>query len=440
MRWIMALISLPDDVKRIISALEKRGFEAYIVGGCVRDALLGRKPDDWDLTTSARPEEIKALFPRTIDTGIKHGTVTVLIGRNTYEVTTYRTDGIYEDGRHPTSVTFVPNLEEDLKRRDFTINAMAYNMDKGLVDLFGGKEDLRLGWIRCVGVPEERFGEDALRVLRAIRFSAQLGFRVEEQTYEAIRKLAPTIVKVSAERVQVELVKLLVSARPEVLEDMLKTGLARFILPEFEDLADRGLADRAIQVIRRLRPEKVLRLAGLYQDAAPLKSVPEKKVSGEEERRALAGEDAAARTAARTALRRLKFDNDTISKVSALALFHACRIEPDRRSVRKAAARMGTTIFPLWLELSRANSETEPSSKDSQTVLEKLDSLYASILEEGDCISLSGLAIGGRELLEAGIPRGPRIGETLEKLLDRVLEEPALNRREILLELVNEFK
>ena len=201
-------IRLPEHVQQIIQRLEKEGYEAYAVGGCIRDTLLGRLPQDWDITTSACPQAVKELFSHTVDTGIRHGTVTVLLNRQGYEVTTYRIDGEYEDGRHPKSVTFTGELAEDLKRRDFTINAMAYNETRGLVDEFDGTGDLKRGIIRCVGSPVERFEEDALRMLRAVRFAAQLGFDIEEETGAAVAALSGTIAKVSAERIQMELVKL----------------------------------------------------------------------------------------------------------------------------------------------------------------------------------------------------------------------------------------
>lgn len=188
---------IPAAAEKIIGRLCEQGYEAYLVGGCVRDMLLGREPEDWDITTSAEPAQVKAVFRRTVDTGIQHGTVTVMMGKEGYEVTTFRIDGDYTDGRHPDSVTFTPDLIEDLKRRDFTINAMAYNRERGLVDAFGGQKDLEHGVIRCVGAARERFTEDALRILRAIRFSAQLGFDVEETTYEAIKDIAPNLVHVS---------------------------------------------------------------------------------------------------------------------------------------------------------------------------------------------------------------------------------------------------
>ena len=202
-------IVLPRKVIMIINNLQLHGYEAFAVGGCVRDSILARRPEDWDITTSAKPEEIKRLFRRTVDTGIEHGTVTVLIGKDSFEVTTYRVDGAYEDGRHPKEVKFTSRLEEDLQRRDFTINAMAYNDEVRLVDVFGGMRDLNHHLIRCVGDPEERFSEDALRILRAVRFSAQLNFPIEPNTAAAVRKLAPTLKNISAERIQTELVKLL---------------------------------------------------------------------------------------------------------------------------------------------------------------------------------------------------------------------------------------
>ena len=208
-------IHLPEDVNYIICQLETAGYEAYAVGGCVRDSLLGRKPDDWDITTSATPVQVKDVFRRTINTGIQHGTVTVMIAGQGYEVTTYRIDGEYEDSRHPKEVTFTANLVEDLKRRDFTINAMAYNESSGLIDAFGGLEDLHNGVVRCVGSPKERFCEDALRIMRAVRFSAQLGFTIEPQTQRAICNLAPTLVHKIEDRLQTDLVMILISPQPD---------------------------------------------------------------------------------------------------------------------------------------------------------------------------------------------------------------------------------
>lgn len=224
----MMRIDLPQNVNFIIDTLYEHGFEAYAVGGCVRDSLLGRTPQDWDITTSAKPAQVKAIFDHTIDTGIQHGTVTVMLEHVGYEVTTYRIDGEYEDARHPKEVTFTSNLKLDLERRDFTINAMAYNHRAGLVDEFDGIADLKAHVIRCVGCAHDRFSEDALRMFRAVRFAAQLGFDIEAQTKAAIKELAPALSKVSAERIQVELVKLLTSDHPQMMRDLYELDSQRY--------------------------------------------------------------------------------------------------------------------------------------------------------------------------------------------------------------------
>ena len=232
----MYKIQLPEKVNIIIQTLQAHGYEAYAVGGCVRDSILGRVPDDWDITTSATPFETKELFARTFDTGIEHGTITVLLEKDAFEVTTYRVDGKYEDSRHPKEVTFTRSLREDLLRRDFTINAMAYNDTEGLVDIFGGIEDLQAKTIRCVGNAMERFSEDALRIMRAVRFAAQLGFEIEEETRKAITELAPTLINISAERIQVELIKMLVSPNPGLLRTAYELGITKVMLPEFDEM------------------------------------------------------------------------------------------------------------------------------------------------------------------------------------------------------------
>lgn len=232
----MVKIILPEKVSAIIRRLQSAGYEAYAVGGCVRDSLLNRVPVDWDITTSARPAEVKALFEHTVDTGIAHGTVTVLIDREGFEVTTYRIDGDYEDSRHPKQVEFTPLLSLDLSRRDFTINAMAYNNEAGIVDLFGGIQDLKNRVIRCVGDPDSRFGEDALRIMRAVRFCAQLGFEIEPTTLSAVASHAFELSRISAERIRVELTKLLLSDHPELLLTASKTGLTAVFLPEFDQM------------------------------------------------------------------------------------------------------------------------------------------------------------------------------------------------------------
>lgn len=233
----MLKIEMPEKVKKIIGILTDAGYEAYAVGGCVRDSVLGRTPKDWDITTNASPKEVKGLFRKTVDTGIEHGTVTVLLDREGFEVTTYRIDGKYEDGRHPSEVTFTRNLKEDLLRRDFTINAMAYNDTDGLVDLFNGMSDLEKGIIRAVGNPRERFSEDALRIMRAVRFASELGFDIEEETFNAMRQLVQGLKSISAERIRIELQKLIMGAYPEKIKLAERAGITAVVFPEWDRAA-----------------------------------------------------------------------------------------------------------------------------------------------------------------------------------------------------------
>ena len=315
------ILEIPKNAETILHILEKAGYEAYVVGGCVRDSILGRSPDDWDITTSAKPEQVKALFHRTVDTGLQHGTVTVLMEKEGYEVTTYRVDGEYEDGRHPKEVTFTASLKEDLKRRDFTINAMAYNPSSGLVDLFGGLEDIERKIIRCVGDPLERFTEDALRIMRAVRFSAQLGFAIEEETRKALKVLAPNLKHVSAERIQVELVKLLMSPHSDYLRVAYEAGITAEFLPEFDACMTTSqntphhcytVGEHILHSLCHVRADKVLRITMLLHDIGkPVVRKTDENGRDHFKMHGIAGEKRAAQI-----LRRLKFDNDTIRKVT----------------------------------------------------------------------------------------------------------------------------
>lgn len=436
-------LTIPVNAEKILRVLEKQGFEAFIVGGCVRDSILGRRPDDWDITTSARPERVKALFRRTVDTGLKHGTVTVLMDKESYEVTTYRIDGEYEDGRHPKEVAFTASLEEDLKRRDFTINAMAYHPDRGLVDLFHGMDDIRAEIIRCVGNPLERFGEDALRILRAVRFSAQLGFSIEEKTRKGIEKLAPNLKLVSAERIQTELVKLLVSPHPDYFLTAYETGITRQFLPEFDACMETGqntphhylpVGMHTLQSLLNIRPDKVLRLTMLLHDIGK----PAVKKTDENGRDHFKMHGPAGEKMASAILRRLKFDNDTISKVCRLIRWHDDRPAPDMCSVRRAVNRIGEDIFPLYLEVQRADMLAQSAYKREEKAarLEGVNECYRKILEEGQCVSLKSMAVKGRDLLAAGYAPGPELGEILDRLLEHVLEHPEDNEKDRLLALL----
>lgn len=426
-------MNIPEPARKIIDRLNEHGYEAYVVGGCVRDMILKREPGDWDITTSARPEQVKALFTRTLDTGIQHGTVTIMVGKEGYEVTTFRVDGDYTDGRHPDTVTFTPSLEEDLKRRDFTINAMAYNHNTGLVDIFGGREDIDRKVIRCVGNPTERFTEDALRILRAIRFSAQLGFEIEDATRQAITEIAPNLVHVSKERIQVELTKLLLSDRPEAMKLVYETGISPYVSETFHKMGEM-IGDMPVTVPAK----KALRWALFLRKGTPEQAV--------------------------RILRDLKLDNDTIYQVKVLTGWiersicgeialpdektdemctweNAAELEfmpgaESKSQIRKVMSQMEPELFDDLLNIKLCLAKA--AAKDSQSVavrqLEKICALRNEIRADGDCISLKMLAVTGNDLIKAGMKPGKEVGQTLHHFLELVLEEPEKNTKEYLLE------
>ena len=438
-------IQLPDKVHNIINTLEEAGYEAYAVGGCVRDSILGREPDDWDITTSAKPEETKHLFPRTVDTGIKHGTVTVLLGGEGFEVTTYRIDGTYEDGRHPTEVTFTANLKEDLRRRDFTINAMAYNDRSGLVDLYGGLADMENRVIRCVGDAGERFDEDALRMLRAVRFSAQLGYRIDEATGEAVRALAPNLQKISAERIQAELVKLVTSPHPDYLRNAYELGITAQILPEFDLCMETpqrhkhhcyDVGEHILHSMLGVEADKVLRLGMLFHDIGkPQTLTIDPDGTTHNKKHPFEGEKIT-----RKVMRRLKFDNDTTDKVTKLVLYHDYDIAPTEAGVRRAVNRIGEDIFPMIFTVRRADiaAQSDYMREEKLAKVAHIEKLYREILARRDAGTVKDLAISGNDLIAEGMPPGRQIGETLSALLERVLDDPSLNTKEILLKLYKE--
>ena len=438
-------IELPRKVVLIIKNLQRHGYDAYAVGGCVRDSILNRKPEDWDITTSAKPEQVKRIFRRTVDTGIEHGTVTVLIGKDGFEVTTYRVDGLYEDGRHPKEVTFTSRLEEDLKRRDFTINAMAYNDDERLVDAFGGMRDLNHHLIRCVGDPKERFSEDALRILRAVRFSAQLAFPIEPETAEAIKSLAPNLEKISAERIQAELVKLLVSDHPERIQDACELGITKVVLPEWDDMVGvkqntphhkYDVAAHTVHALQNVKNDKVLRLTMLFHDMGK----PVMKTTDENGRDHFKGHAIASEQIAKTVMKRLKFDNDTIRKVTKLVAYHDYRMEPTGANVRRAMQEIGVELFPYYLAVRLADTKAQ-SSYERRGKLEniiQIRELYRNALRNKECVTLKDLAVTGTDLINLGIAPGKELGTLLNELLDMVIEDPAWNQKGKLCDYVKE--
>lgn len=436
-------IQLPKKVSNIIQKLEAAGYEAYAVGGCVRDSILRREPQDWDITTSAKPSEVKKIFLHTIDTGILHGTVTIILEREGFEVTTYRIDGEYEDARHPKEVTYTASLIEDLKRRDFTINAMAYNENSGLVDAFDGIGDLKRKVIRCVGDAEERFTEDALRMLRALRFAAQLGFSVEEHTFLAICELSPMIEKISVERIQTELLKLLVSNHPQEIRTIYESGIADVILPEFSLLMETSqenphhcynVGEHTIKVIEQVPNDKVLRLAALFHDIAkPLcKTVDEAGIAH------FYGHPKQGEKLTQQILRRLRFDVDTIEKVCALVKWHDDNPPLKAKNIRRTIYRIGEECYPKIFDLKRADILAQSSYRREEKLayVDAYQRLYEQIKKEQACLSLKELAVSGTDLIEMGMKPGKKIGQVLNLLLEEVLEEPQKNQKDYLLEQV----
>lgn len=436
-------IELPDKVNTIIHTLQSHGYEAYAVGGCVRDSILGRVPEDWDITTSAMPEETKALFPHAFDTGIAHGTITVLLDREGFEVTTYRVDGKYEDSRHPSEVTFVRNLKEDLLRRDFTINAMAYNEKDGLVDIFGGLEDIERGVIRCVGNARARFSEDALRILRGVRFAAQLGFEIDEDTREGMRLLAPTLQKISAERIQAELMKLLLSPRPDMLREAWKLGVTKEFLPEFDIAMETEqetphhmytVGEHILHTLQNIRSDRVLRLVMLLHDLGK----PEVKTIDEQGVAHFKGHAEISKEIVNTVLKRLKFDNATLQRVEKLVYYHDYRMPVTKKNVRRALNRIGKELFSMYLEVRRADvlAQSTYQREEKLADIDGVETLYREIIAAGQCVTLKDLAVTGKDLIAAGMEPGKEIGQTLNRLLELVIENPDLNTKEELIKYI----
>ena len=444
-------IKIPEKVDYILNILHENGYEAYAVGGCVRDALLGREPEDWDITTSAQPEQVKALFTRTIDTGLQHGTVTIMLQSEGFEITTYRIDGIYEDGRHPKEVQFTSDLIEDLKRRDFTINAMAYSKEDGIVDAFDGVGDLKRGVIKCVGDARERFSEDALRMLRAVRFAGQLGFEIEEKTKEAILEKAPTLEKISAERIRVELDKLLCSDHPMRLVTAQELGITKVVLPEFDEMLatpqnnphhqyNVGIHSlKSVEIVHNFAKEAGLdkKMYSIMSWTALLHDVGKPSCMTEDEQGShhFYKHPAAGKDMTRDILRRLRFDNYAVDTVCHLILYHDVRFSGKKGKMRKLMNKVGSEYMEYLFMMMRADtlSQSTYMREEKLNNLDMAQKLYKEVCEAKECVTLKMLAVNGMDLMDAGFPKGKCMGEILNALLEMVLENPGLNQKEILL-------
>ncbi len=441
-------VTIPPGAERVLKTLTAAGYEAHLVGGCVRDLLRGVPPQDWDICTSALPEETEACFreQRVVKTGLKHGTITVLDGEEAYEVTTYRSDGPYSDGRRPDRVRFVSDLREDLSRRDFTMNAIAMDLTGGLYDPFDGEKDIREGRIRCVGEPVRRFQEDGLRILRGLRFGAVLGYTLEEKTANAIHACRAMLEHVAAERIHIELCKLMVGqAAGEILREF-PDVLWQF-WPELEPLFTMEQNhpwhcwngwEHTLHAVEAAPPELTLRLTMLLHDVGK----PRCRVTDEAGIDHFYAHPQVGSEMADEMLRRLKFENQVRRQVVTLVKYHDIDLPEDPRVVRRWLSRLGRETFFQLLEVKRADALAQDRDK-SQKHLERCEGLRAlaeTLAAEGQCLSLKELAVNGKDALALGFSPGPEVGKVLTALLERVLDGALPNERETLLKTLKEYE
>ncbi|MBM7836343.1 CCA tRNA nucleotidyltransferase [Clostridium sardiniense] len=435
-------INIPTDVEFIIKKLQNNNKKAFVVGGCVRDSILGRVPKDWDICTNATPEEVIKLFNKTIPTGLKHGTITVMINNEGYEVATFRIEDDYDDSRHPNKVEFVDDIVKDLSRRDLTINSMAYNYEDGLIDPFNGYIDILNKFIRAVGDPDKRFNEDALRMLRAIRFSAQLGFKIDEETRNSIRKFSDKIKYISVERIRCELEKIIMSDAYKI-DDLVSLGLLKYIIPELCECIDFNqdnpyhcfnVYKHIINTVYSIDKEPHLKLTMLLHDICK----PQCKTIDENGIGHFYGHAELSSEKAKDILKRLKYDNETINKVTTLVKYHDRQIGK-KKSIRKLLSEIGEDNFKDLLKIKRADI----FGQNKEYLNVRLDELAEirlkldEVIEQQECFTIKDLAINGRDLIDLGVAEGKEIGEYLNCCLERVLEDPNLNNKSDLIKACN---
>ena len=446
-------MELPRTVSDLIARLEQAGYSAYAVGGCVRDSIMGREPHDWDLCTSALPAQMQEVFrgEHVIETGLKHGTLAVVIGHVPYEITTFRVDGAYTDHRHPDSVSFVENVAGDLSRRDFTVNAMAYSPRSGLVDLFGGQEDLRRRVIRCVGIPEERFREDALRILRALRFAAVHDFSVDPDTEKALRLLAPSLKNVAAERIREEFLKLLCSAGagrilrafPDVLSVIVPEISVMVGYDQRNHHHHYDLWEHTVRVVENVPPEPDMRLAMLLHDTGK-PAVCTVDEHGEAHYR---GHQAVSAEIAERITAGLRCDRETADRVVRLVRYHdiplrneSGAVNLDRSFLLRKLNRFGEKDLRALFLIHRADriaTGHSPEAREDARLAQRMDALDA-LLAEQPCFTLKNLAVNGNDLKAFGL-KGPALGDALKQLLEAVMDGRVANEKEALNDFVTKF-
>lgn len=443
----MVNIKLPNGAMEILNQIRSHNHIAYVVGGCIRDSLLGREPKDWDICTSATPDQIKEFLSsyKNLDTGLQHGTITVIAEDGSYEVTTFRVDGRYSDGRHPDTVEFVLSLYDDLSRRDFTINAMAFNPSVGLIDYFGGEKDLRDRVLSCVGKPHERFQEDALRILRALRFSSVYGFCIEDTTSQAIHAHSNLLKNIAAERINSELCKLLLgdSSSSVLLE---YNDVISKIIPQLAPCIGFDQNNRFHQytvyehIVRAVEnypgQDLVTKLTLLLHDIGKPQCYTEDEKGGH-----FRGHGVVSRDIAEQVLTDLRFDNKTKQQVAELVLYHDSTIAPTEKAVKRWLNKIGEEQFLRLLDVKIADifAHRRETQEDRISEIQKVRILTTKVLEEKQCFSIKDLAINGCDLIDLGIQEGPRIGELLAGALGEVIEGTLENVSEVLLDWISEL-
>ena len=433
-------INMPLEVEFALNLLNNNGFDAYIVGGCVRDSILGIEPTDWDITTSALPPIIMKCFEnyKIIETGIKHGTVTVIINNMQLEITTYRIEGEYTDNRRPDYVGFTNNISLDLERRDFTINAMAYNKT-GIIDLFGGIIDIELQKVKCVGNADIRFSEDGLRILRALRFSSVLGFEIEINTSNSIHKNRKLLKNISAERLSSEFNKLITGVNFKQILTEYSDVISVFI-PEINKLSGYDKQNDSCKddvwkhtliSMSNVTSDLALRLVMMFLNLGKSKSVANDEKNAE----FLSGSSKISSDIASNILRRLKYDKSTTELVKTLIFYHDAEIEPTTKNVKRWLNKVGVSVFNELIEVKKADIKFQQCiyEEESLNIFNQIQFIEAEVLRKNQCFNLKNLAVNGRDLIDIGINEGKKIGEILNELLNKVIDEELDNEREKLL-------
>lgn len=441
-------LTIPSEANEILGILTEKGYEAYVVGGCVRDSILGRNPHDWDICTSAKPDEVIEIFKnyRVIETGLQHGTVTVMLNHTPFEITTYRIDGVYSDNRRPDNVEFTTDIKEDLSRRDFTINAMAYSPKVGLIDPFNGMYDIEMRLIRCVNNASDRFQEDSLRILRAMRFSIQLDFMIVKSTYDAMLNYKSLTKNVSAERINSELVKMLSVNKPIIKHFQSCRDIIAEFIPEFTSCFDFQQNnpyhefDVYNHILRAVDSydgiDLIIKLSLLFHDIGKPDCYSEDENGGH-----FIGHGIVSSDKVNVILRRLKFDNETIKSVTELVLYHDSSIEPKNKIIKRWLNKIGEQQFRRLIEIRTADilGQTNRNNDDRLEKQKQIYELLDVIVVEEQCFTIKELEVNGNELLEIGYKQGIQLGSALQGLLDCVIANEVDNNKEELLQLARKW-